>query len=168
MAMNKELSGAQKAAILLRAIGEEAAAAVMKTLDPKDIRKLGEFMKEAANITKQEEDSVIAEFEQASSNGEVQFEGREFMEAILKKALGPEKAARMMESLNTKTYPGIDALKWVDARTVAQILKIEHPQSKRCSLKCWPSSATVCRRFCRLRWACRACRSAEPNSWPRS
>jgi hypothetical protein len=39
--MNKELSGAQKAAILLRAIGEEAAAAVMKTLDPKDIRKLG-------------------------------------------------------------------------------------------------------------------------------
>ncbi|MBK9111754.1 MAG: hypothetical protein IPM88_08735 [Nitrospira sp.] len=60
--MNKELSGAQKAAILLRAIGEEAAAAVMKTLDPKDIRKLGSFMKETANITKQEEDSVIAEF----------------------------------------------------------------------------------------------------------
>ena len=127
--MNKELSGAQKAAILLRAIGEEAAAAVMKTLDPKDIRKLGSFMKETANITKQEEDSVIAEFEQASSSGEVQFEGREFMEAILKKALGPEKAARMMESLNTKTYPGIDALKWVDPRTVAQILKIEHPQT---------------------------------------
>ncbi|MCS6296556.1 MAG: flagellar motor switch protein FliG [Nitrospira sp.] len=127
--MNKELTGAQKAAILLRAIGEEAAAAVMKTLDPKDIRKLGAFMKETANITKQEEDSVIAEFEQASSSGEVQFEGREFMEAILKKALGPEKAARMMESLNTKTYPGIDALKWVDARTVAQILKIEHPQT---------------------------------------
>ncbi len=127
--MNKELSGAQKAAILLRAIGEEAAAQVMKTLDPKDIRKLGLFMKETANITKQEEDSVIAEFEQASASGEVQFEGREFMEAILKKALGPEKAARMIESLNTKTYPGIDALKWVDSRTVAQILKIEHPQT---------------------------------------
>ena len=94
--MNKELSGAQKAAILLRAIGEEAAAQVMKTLDPKDIRKLGMFMKETANITKQEEDSVIAEFEQASASGEVQFEGREFMEAILKKALGPEKAARMI------------------------------------------------------------------------
>lgn len=42
----------------------------MKTLDPKDIRKLGSFMKETANITKQEEDSVIAEFEQASSSGE--------------------------------------------------------------------------------------------------
>ena len=53
-------------------------------------------MKETANITKQEEDSVIAEFEQASSSGEVQFQGREFMESILKKALGPDKAARML------------------------------------------------------------------------
>jgi flagellar motor switch protein FliG len=35
----------------------------------------------------------------------------------------------MLDSLNTKTYPGIDALKWVDPRTVAQILKIEHPQT---------------------------------------
>ena len=123
--MSKELTGAQKAAILLRAIGEEAAATVMKALDPKDIRKLGAFMKETANITKQEEEIVIAEFEQASSSGEVQFEGREFMESILKKALGPEKAARMLDSLNTKTYPGIDALKWVDPRTVAQLLKID-------------------------------------------
>lgn len=127
--MSKELTGAQKAAILLRAIGEEAAATVMKALDPKDIRKLGAFMKETANITKQEEEIVIAEFEQASSSGEVRFEGREFMESILKKALGPEKAARMLDSLNTKTYPGIDALKWVDPRTVSQLLKIEHPQT---------------------------------------
>ena len=51
------------------------------------------------------------------------------MKAILIKALGPEKATRMLESLNTKTYPGIDALKWVDARTVAQMLQVEHPQT---------------------------------------
>ena len=53
--MGKQLSGAQKAAILLRAIGEDAAAMVMKSLDPKDIRKLGSFMKDTANITKDEE-----------------------------------------------------------------------------------------------------------------
>jgi flagellar motor switch protein FliG len=33
--MAKNLTGEQKAAILLRAIGEEAAAQVMKQLDPK-------------------------------------------------------------------------------------------------------------------------------------
>ena len=127
--MPKQLTGEQKAAILLRAIGEEAAAAVMKSLDPRDIRKLGTYMRDTANITKEEEDSVIAEFEKASASGEVAFEGKEFMKSILIKALGPEKAARMLDSLNTKTYPGIDALKWVDAKTVAQLLRADHPQT---------------------------------------
>lgn len=173
--MNKELSGAQKAAILLRAIGEEAAAQVMKTLDPKDIRKLGLFMKETANITKQEEDSVIAEFEQASASGEVQFEGREFMEAILKKALGPEKAARMIESLNTKTYPGIDALKWVDSAlwprsSRSSILKPSPSVWRRWKLnKPAPSSRCSRRiytRMSRYDWPpCRKCnRRCCPNS----
>ena len=48
---------------------------------------------------------MIAEFEQASSSGEVQFEGREFMEAILKGA-GPGKGCADDGILNTKTYPG--------------------------------------------------------------
>ncbi|MFO0730073.1 MAG: hypothetical protein U0361_03580 [Nitrospiraceae bacterium] len=35
----------------------------------------------------------------------------------------------MLDSLNTKTYPGIDSLKWVDAKTVAQLMRAEHPQT---------------------------------------
>jgi hypothetical protein len=42
--MATQLSGEQKAAILLKAIGEDAAASVMKNLDPKEIRRLGSFM----------------------------------------------------------------------------------------------------------------------------
>jgi len=125
----KELTGEQKAAILLRAIGEDAAAQVMKSLGPKEIRKLGSYMKDTANITKDEEDLVIQEFDQASENGEVQFEGKEYIKTILVKALGPEKAARMLESINTKSYPGIEALKWLDAKALGQMLKVEHPQT---------------------------------------
>lgn len=127
--MAKELTGEQKAAILLRAIGEDAAAQVMKSLGPKEIRKLGSYMKDTANITKDEEDLVIQEFDQASENGEVQFEGKEYIKTILVKALGPEKAARMLESINTKSYPGIEALKWLDAKALGQMLKVEHPQT---------------------------------------
>lgn len=127
--MPKELTGEQKAAILLRAIGEDAAAQVMKSLDPKDIRKLGSWMKDAPNISKEEENLVIQEFDKASSTGEVQFEGKEYIKAILIKAVGPEKAARLLESINTKTYPGLESLKWLDAKTVAQMLKVEHPQT---------------------------------------
>lgn len=127
--MTKELSGEQKAAILLRAIGEDAAAQVMKCLDPAEIRKLGSYMKNTANISKDEEDVVIAEFDKENARGETQFEGKEYIKNILIKALGVEKAAPLLESINTKTYPGIDALKWIDAKTVVQMLKVEHPQT---------------------------------------
>jgi len=127
--MAKELTGEQKAAILLRAIGEEAASQVLKLLAPKEIRKLGSYMKDTAHITKDEENVVLQEFGQASEQGEMQFEGKEYIKSVLIKALGPEKAARMLESINTKSYPGIEALKWIDAKALVQMLKVEHPQT---------------------------------------
>jgi len=123
------LSGEQKAAILLRAIGEDAAAMVMKNLDPKEIRKLGSFMSDTANITKEEEQLVMEDFERASAVGDVSFHGKEYIKTILTKALGPEKAARLLESMNSRVYPGLDALRWVDPKSVSQMIKIEHPQT---------------------------------------
>lgn len=127
--MAMQLTGEKKAAILLRAIGEDAAALVMKNLDPKEIRKLGSFMTDTANITQEEELSVMGDFEKASASGEVSFHGKEYIKTILTKALGPEKAARLLESMNSRVYPGLDALKWVDAKSVSQMIKIEHPQT---------------------------------------
>ncbi len=127
--MARKLSGEEKAVILLRAIGEDAAAQVLKCLEPKEIRKIGALMKETANITREEEEEVIAEFEKASANGEIGFEGKEYIKSVLTKALGPEKAARILESLTSASYPGLEALKWVDAKTVAQLVKVEHPQT---------------------------------------
>ncbi|MDH4152177.1 MAG: flagellar motor switch protein FliG [Nitrospira sp.] len=127
--MANSLTGEQKAAILLRAIGEEAAAQVMKLLDPKEIKKLGSFMNATAQISRQDEDAVISDFQAASATGGVQFQGKEFIKIVLTKALGPEKAARIIESMTRKTYPGLEALKWVDGKTLVQILKVEHVQT---------------------------------------
>jgi len=127
--MATQLSGEQKAAILLKAIGEDAAALVMKSLDPKEIRRLGASMNAKANITREEESIVMDEFEKASASGDVTFHGREYIKSILSKALGPEKANRMLESMTSKVYPGLDAMKWVDAKAVSQMIKTEHPQT---------------------------------------
>lgn len=123
------MPGEQKAAILLRAIGEEAAAQVLKQLDPKEIKKLGNYMNGTAKISKEEEDTVISEFQAASAVGEVQFKGNEYIKNILIKALGPEKAKAIIESMSRKTYPGLEALKWVDVKTIVQMVKTEHPQT---------------------------------------
>ncbi|MFZ3013469.1 MAG: flagellar motor switch protein FliG [Nitrospira sp.] len=127
--MSKTLTGEQKAAIFLRAIGEEASAQVMKQLDPKEIKRLGAFMSGTAQISRDEEDAVILDFQAASASGEVQFQGKEFIKSVLIKALGPEKAARIIESMTRKSYPGLDAMKWVDVKTLVQMLKIEHAQT---------------------------------------
>ena len=102
---------------------------VMKSLDPKEIRRLGASMNATANITREEESIVIDEFEKASASGDVTFRGREYIKTILSKALGPEKANRMLESMTSKVYPGLDAMKWVDAKAVSQMIKTEHPQT---------------------------------------
>jgi flagellar motor switch protein FliG len=127
--MATQLTGEQKAAILLKAIGEDAAAMVMKNLDPKEIRRLGSSMHATANITKEEESFVIDEFDKASASGDISFHGKEYIKTILSKALGPEKANRMLESMTSKVYPGLDAMKWVDAKAVSQMIKTEHPQT---------------------------------------
>ncbi|MDH4085444.1 MAG: flagellar motor switch protein FliG [Nitrospira sp.] len=127
--MAKNLTGEQKAAILLRAIGEESAAQVMKQLDPKEIKRLGTFMNGTAQISRDEEDAVISDFQTASASGEVQFQGKEFIKTVLIKALGPDKAARIIESMTRKSYPGLDAMRWVDVKTLVQMLKIEHAQT---------------------------------------
>lgn len=127
--MAKNLTGEQKAAILLRAIGEEAAAQVMKQLDPKEIKKLGGFMSGTAQISRDEEEAVISDFQAVSATGGVQFQGKEFIKTVLRKALGPDKAARIIESMTHKSYPGLEALKWVDVKTLTQMLKVEHAQT---------------------------------------
>lgn len=125
----KQMTGEQKAAILLRAIGEEAAAQVLKQLDPKEIKKLGNYMNGTASISKEEEEAVITEFEAVSAAGEVQFKGNEYIRSVLIKALGPEKAKAIIESMSRKTYPGLEALKWVDPKSLAGMIKVEHPQT---------------------------------------
>lgn len=127
--MAKNLTGEQKTAILLRAIGEEAAAQVLKQLDPKEIKKLGASMSGTAQISRDEEDAVILDFKAASATGEVQFHGKEYIKTVLIKALGPEKAARIIESMTRKSYPGLETLRWVDAKSITQMMKIEHPQT---------------------------------------
>lgn len=127
--MVKNLTGEQKTAILLRAIGEEAAAQVLKQLDPKEIKKLGASMSGTAQISRDEEDAVILDFKAASATGDVQFQGKEYIKNVLIKALGPEKAARIIESMTRKSYPGLETLRWVDAKSIAQMMKIEHPQT---------------------------------------
>lgn len=127
--MERALTGEQKAAIFLMAIGEDAASQVMRYLDPKDIRRIGVHMTSLSNIPKAEEQLVLKEFDAAAREGEISLEGKEYIRTILQRALGNEKASRIMETLTATTYPGLESLKWLDAKSLAQLVRTEHPQT---------------------------------------
>ena len=90
-----KLTGPKKAAILLLALGEDAAADVLKNLEEVEIQQVGYFMTRFTDIAPEEVDIVLEEFYR---NSVTQEEGvninasPDFVRNALNKAVGPDRA----------------------------------------------------------------------------
>jgi flagellar motor switch protein FliG len=127
--MPKSLSGAEKAAILLLAIGETPAIEVMKSLDPKDIRSIGQEMGGIVSVASEDHSDVMLDFGKRAAASGLSVEGKTFLTKVLNKALGRDKARRILASLSTSDNAGFEALKMLDGATLANMLSHEHPQT---------------------------------------
>jgi flagellar motor switch protein FliG len=53
----------------------------------------------------------------------------EFLRKVLVDALGQDKAASIIDRINIgRSTKGLEALKWMDSRAVAELIRLEHPQ----------------------------------------
>lgn len=127
--MAGDLSGSEKAAILLLAMGEQGAIEVMKMLDPKDIRQVGQEIGGIASVAAEDHITVMSEFTKLASSSGLSVEGKTFLSKVLNKALGRDKARRILASLATSDNAGFEALKVLDAASIANMLTHEHPQT---------------------------------------
>jgi flagellar motor switch protein FliG len=127
--VNTQLSGYEKAAILLLAIGENAAIEVLKVLDQKDIRQIGAYLGALVNVGQAEHRLVLKEFRELAGTSGLSVEGKTYLSKILNAALGKDKARRILSSLNTSENAGFETLKSLDAASIANLLAIEHPQT---------------------------------------
>lgn len=121
---------AEKAAILLLAIGEEPAAEVLKQLGPKDVQRIGGTMAALTDIKRENIAIVFEEFIEEMTNTTGFGIGTEdYVRNMLTTALGSEKASGIIDrmSLGGNTQ-GLDTLKWMDARAISDIIRQEHPQ----------------------------------------
>ncbi len=123
------LSGSEKAAILLLAIGESAAAEVLKVLDQKDIRSIGAYLGGMVNVGQDEHRTVLKEFVREAGASGLSVEGKTYLAKILNSALGKDKARRILSSLNTSENAGFETLKSMDPASIANMLTYEHPQT---------------------------------------
>jgi flagellar motor switch protein FliG len=127
---NKDDQGVEDAAILLMSLGEEEAAAVFKHLAPKEVQKLGETIARMKSITRERMDGVLDRFGTVAQSQHVLVQDTdEYVKAVLRKALGDDKANLLIDRiLQGSDVTGIESLKWMDASSVAELLRNEHPQ----------------------------------------
>lgn len=112
------------------ALGEEEASEVMKHLSPREVQKLGTAMTAMKAIGHDEVESVLNEFlAEASQNTSLGLDSDDYVRSVLNRALGEDKASSLISRiLQERDSSGIESLKWMDALTVAEFIKNEHPQ----------------------------------------
>jgi flagellar motor switch protein FliG len=124
------LSGVDKASILMLSLGEDGAAEILKHMGPKEVQMVGMQMATLQNVDKGAVEGVVSEFlEKVEQQTGIGIGTEDYIRSTLKSALGDDKASalidRILAGANTK---GLDTLKWMDARSVADVVRFEHPQ----------------------------------------
>ncbi len=125
-----EIPGTQRAAILLMSLGEQDAANLLKQLDAKEVQKLGLAMAELKEISREQVNSVLEKFiGTADAKANLASGSTDYVRRVLTQAVGKQKTDMLLDRVSTgQTGQGIEALKWMEAKAVAQIISGEHPQ----------------------------------------
>ncbi|HKE47028.1 MAG TPA: flagellar motor switch protein FliG [Rhodanobacteraceae bacterium] len=130
MAEPQKLTGAQRASVLLLSLGEQDAAAVLKHMDAREVQAIGTAMATLKNVSRDDADSVLDAF--AGSLGKQTSFGvgtEDYVRKMLTAALGEEKAGGLLDRiLVNRGSKSIEALKWMDGATIAELVGGEHPQ----------------------------------------
>lgn len=125
-----DVRGIDRAAILLMSLGEASASEVLKHMEPKEVQNVGAAMAQLNNVSRGQVTSVLKEFcSTVQEETGLGLGTDEYVRSVLKKALGDDKAENLIDRIlqggNTK---GLETLKWMDSRAVAEIIRLEHPQ----------------------------------------
>ena len=130
MAGSMDEKGLEDAAILLMSLGEEEAAEVFKHLGPKEVQRLGETIARMKSVPRERFDAVIDKFDAMAQDQNILVSDTdEYVKSVLRKALGEDKANLLIDRiLQGSDVTGIESLKWMDAGSVAELLRNEHPQ----------------------------------------
>lgn len=128
--MSRDLSQAERAALLLFAIGEDRAASVLKHVEPKEVQAIGFAMAKLTDVSPFMVDDVIEEVILEVKNlTALGIDSNDYIRNMLVQALGEEQASGIIERIFVSSGgKGIEQLKWMDAHAIADLIRLEHPQ----------------------------------------
>jgi flagellar motor switch protein FliG len=125
-----ETGGVERAAILLMSLGEAEAAEVLKHMGAKDVQKLGAAMATLSNVSRERATEIVDRFiDELDSQTSLGVGADDYVRRVLVGALGQDKASGLIDRiLLGRNSKGLEALKWMETRAVADIVRNEHPQ----------------------------------------
>lgn len=123
------LSGVDRAAILLMSLGEQEASTVLKHMGAREVQKVGNSMASLSGVSRDQVSQVLDAFistvEEKTSLG---VGSDDYVRRVMQDALG-DKASNMIDRiLLGRDSKGLESLKWMDPRSVAEMIRQEHPQ----------------------------------------
>ena len=127
---DRDIRGVERAAILVSALGENAAAEIFRYMEPRDIHSIASAMSKMQKISQTTLNMVLNEF-CSSVRGEtgLAIGADRFLKTVLPKAIGQDKAENIIERIYIGSNShGLESLKWMEPRAVSEILCKEHPQ----------------------------------------
>lgn len=128
---DKELSGKQKAALLLISLGPEVSASVYKHLSEEEIERLTLEISSVKKVDSKTKEDIIEEFHQIAVAQEyISQGGIGYAKTVLEKALGEQQAQaiinRLTSSLQVRPF---DFARKADPAQIFNFIQNEHPQT---------------------------------------
>ncbi|HEC16222.1 MAG TPA: flagellar motor switch protein FliG [Sedimenticola sp.] len=125
-----KLSGVNRAAILLLALGETDAAEILKHMGPKEVQEVGMSMATLSNVSTEQMEQVMHSFVTTlKDQTSLGLDSDNYIRNVLTNALGADKAGGVIDRiLLGRNSKGLEQLKWMDPKAVAEIIRLEHPQ----------------------------------------
>jgi flagellar motor switch protein FliG len=126
-----ELTGAQKAAILLMKIPQEHASKVLKLLGDNEVTQITAEIVKAKAIRKEDSDQALTEFAALVVAGDhLASGGLATAQAMLEASLGVARASEIIENLKQSLVKApFEFMKNADPRQILNFLSAEHPQT---------------------------------------
>lgn len=147
MAKEQQMSGVQKAAVLLIALGPEKSATIFKHLKEEEIESLTLEIANTRSVSPQMKEVVLDEFYQICLAQQYIAEGGiGYAKELLEKALGADKAmdviGKLTASLQVRPF---EFVRKTDASQLLNFIQDEHPQTIALILSYLPAgqSATI-------------------------
>lgn len=131
MAKNSEISGVQKAAVLLIALGPEKSASIFRHLKEEEIEQLTLEIANTRSVTPATKEEVMDEFYEICLAQQYIAEGGiGYAKDLLEKALGVDKAkeviGKLTASLQVRPF---EFIRKTDASQILNFIQEEHPQT---------------------------------------